>query len=164
MLTAEIRIVIPGRPAPKGSLTCVGRPGGRHQLIEDNKRTKPWRNTIAAAIREQWPHDQHAAPYQPIGAEVTTSHERPAGHYGSGRNAQQLKADADPWPVTRTAGDLDKLARLVLDAIQDTDVLPDDAQVCELHSRKVYARPHDPIDTAADVLPCAGVVIRLYPL
>lgn len=161
MLTAEIRLIVTGRPAPKGSLVCVGRPGGRHQLIEDNKRTAPWRRTVADTIRKSWPHDQHAAPGQPIGAELTTSHARPTGHYGTGRNAHQLKPTADPHPVTRSAGDLDKLARLLLDAIQDTDVLPDDAQVVELISRKVYARPHDPTD---DVLPCPGVVIRLYPI
>lgn len=162
MLTTEVRIIITGAPAPKGSLRCIGGAGGRHQLIEDNKRTKPWRDKIATEIRRAWPIDQHAAPGQPIGAEVTTTHERPAGHLGTGRNSGVVKASyADVHPVTRSAGDVDKLARLILDAIQDTGVLPDDAQVVELIQRKAYARPQNP---TGDVLPCPGVVIRLYPI
>lgn len=137
MLTAEIRIVIPGRPAPKGSLKCVGGRGGRHQLVEDNARTKPWREAIANAIRHQWPTDQHADPRQPLVAEITTSHARPDGHYGTGRNAHQLKPGAPVYVDKKP--DIDKLVRSTLDALTSADVLRDDAQVGRLVIDEVYA-------------------------
>jgi Holliday junction resolvase RusA-like endonuclease len=162
VLTTEIRIIVPGKPVGKGSLKCVARPGQPHRLVEDNAKAQPWRDTIAAAIRRSWPRDQHADPHQPLGAEVTITAKRPDGHLGTGRNAGVVKpAYVDTLPATRSSFDIDKLARLVLDAIQDTNVLPDDAQIVDLAVRKRFARPQDPVD---DVLPCPGVVIRLYPI
>lgn len=159
MLTKELVITIPGHPKPKGSLICCR--DKRHSLREDNKGTKPWREAIALWVRRRWPTSQHADTAQPIGAEVTFTIERPKGHYGTGRNAGVLKEQfEDARPVGRNTGDVDKLLRLVLDALQDTDVLPDDSAVCEVASRKEYVR-HEARD---DVLTYPGVVIRLYPL
>lgn len=161
MLTKELVITIPGHPAPKGSLKCIGGRGGRHQLIEDNARSKPWRDVVALWVRRRWPSDQHAEKAQPLGAEITFTINRPAGHYGTGQNAGILKDRyADARPVGHNTGDVDKLLRLALDALQDTDVLPDDSAVCEVTSRKAYVQlaPRD------DVLTYPGVVIRLYPL
>lgn len=159
MLDHELVISIPGEPTPKGSLKCVGR-NGSHQLIEDNRRTKDWRTTVAFWIRRKW--DAAAPKGQPLGAEVTFTVKRPASHYGTGRNALVLKATAPAHPVSHATGDVDKLLRLILDAIQDTDVLPDDCAVVEATARKAYA-----LDTSVpwgDVLGYPGVVIRLYPI
>lgn len=165
MLTDEIRVAIPGHPAPKGSLKCIGGRGGRgHVLIEDNARTKDWRTAVAFWTRRTWPTDQHADPQQPLAAEITFTLPRPAGHYGSGRNAHQLKPSAPAHPVSHSTGDVDKLLRLVLDALQDTDVLPDDCAVIEVHTRKAYPRPPGTPDLPDDVLGYPGVVIRLYPI
>lgn len=163
VLTAEIRIVIPGTPAPKGSMKCVGARGGRgHQLVDQLKRTKPWQETIAAAVRREWPHNQHAHDHQPIGCEATITVPRPAYHYGTGKNARQVKSRyADVFPVEHGHGDTDKHSRSILDALQSTDVLPDDAQVVDLTAYKRFEEPQHP---TGDVLPCPGVVIRLYPL
>jgi crossover junction endodeoxyribonuclease RusA len=161
VLTHEIRAVIPGHPAPKGSLKCVGGPKGRgHRLVEDNARTGPWREKIAGWLRKEWPADRRAADRQPVGAEVTVSIERPAGHYGTGRNAAVLKASAPRYPVSHATGDVDKHARLTLDALQDAGVLPDDCIVVELNVRKAYVGcPWTP-----DALGHAGVVIRVFPM
>lgn len=160
-LTTELVISIPGHPAPKGSLKCVGG-RGRHQLIEDNVKTKPWRDAVALWIRRNW--HQHADEHQPLGADVTFSLPRPKYHYGTGKNAYILKDTAPPYPTKKAkdAGDADKLLRLILDAIQDTDVLPDDAQVIDVSARKRYAADNPP--PGSDVLGYPGVVIRLYPL
>lgn len=159
MLTTELIITIPGEAIPKGSLKCVGR-NGHHQLIEDNKRTKDWRATLVLWIKRKWP--AHADRGQALGAEITFTLKRPASHYGTGRNAYLAKPSAPAHPVSHRAGDLDKLIRLVLDAIQDTDVLPDDSAVVEIQARKAYA-----LDVSlpwGDVLGYPGVVIRLYPI
>lgn len=159
-LTTELVISIPGHPAPKGSMKCVGR-GGRHQLVEDNKRTKEWRTTIALWVKRRWPEDQHADPKQPLGAEITFTLPRPKAHYRTGANAHLLRDAAPEHPVSHSAGDVDKLLRLALDALQDTDVLPDDCAVVEVTTRKSYPA-HD--EDAYDVLTYPGVVIRLYPV
>jgi len=152
MIAAEIVVVVPGRPAPKGSLKCVGQ-NGQHQLVEDNARTKPWRAIVrdAAALAES-----RASKGEPVGVEITSTVPRPAAHFGTGANAGRLKDTAPGYPVGRRSGDADKLARLVLDALQDAGILADDAQVVEVVSRKAYPMSHVP-----DALGEPGAVIRI---
>lgn len=158
MIQTEIRATIPGDPAPKGSLKCIGARGRRgHVLIEDNARTKPWREKIAYAFRRG---TYTAVKDQPIGVEVTFTVRRPAHHYGTGRNAQTLKTAAPAHPVSHNTGDLDKLVRLALDALQDAKVLPDDCQVVELTARKSYPLPAP----TPDALPYPGALLRIYPM
>lgn len=165
VLTNEVRIVIPGHPAPKGSLKCIGGRGGRgHVLIEDNTRTKDWRHTVAMWVRNKWPTHQHADQGQPVGAEITFTLPRPKGHYRTGKNAHLLRDTAPLHPVGHSTGDVDKLLRLALDALQDTDVLPDDCAVVETSARKAYPRPVTAPDQLDDVLGYPGIAIRLYPI
>lgn len=164
MLTTELTITIPGESVPKGSMKCIGQRGKvRHQLIEDETtRVKEWRGSIAYWVRRKW-MSHAAAKGQPLGAEITFTIKRPKSHYGTGRNADQLKPAAiHALPVSHSVGDVDKLLRLILDALQDTHALPDDAAVCELTGRKHYVQ-HNPTP-GDDVLSYPGVVIRLYPL
>jgi crossover junction endodeoxyribonuclease RusA len=158
-LTTELVISIPGHAAPKGSMKCIGGKGGGHRLIEDNRRTKPWRDAVALWIKRSW--NETVDPGQPVGVEVTFSLPRPKGHYGTGANAGHVKGSAPDHAVSHSTGDVDKLARLILDAIQDTDVLPDDSAVVELTARKRYLQTEDLYD---DTLGYPGVVIRLYPV
>lgn len=161
MLTTGVRIVIPGDPAPKGSLKCIGGPKGKgHRLIEDNTRTKPWRDKVADVCRRRL-EKYRAAAGQPVGAEITFTLARPASHMGAGRNAGVVKTSAPAYPVSHSTGDVDKLLRLILDALQDADVLPDDCAVVETTSRKRY--PEDE-SLDPDVLAHPGVVVRLYPI
>lgn len=160
MLDHELRIVIPGRAAPKGSLKCVGG-RGRHQLVEDNARAKGWRETVSGWVRRTWPADQRAAKGQPVGAEITFTLDRPKGHYGTGRNARTVKPTwIDALPTSHATGDVDKLLRLVLDALQDADLLHDDCAVVEVLARKTYV---DGPALVPDALGYPGVVIRLFP-
>lgn len=154
MIRAEIVLVVPGRPAPKGSLKCVGK-NGAHQLVEDNERTKPWRATIATwAARAPGKANKGEA----IGVEITSTVPRPANHYGTGANAATVKDTAPAYPTGARTGDADKLARLVLDALQDAGILDNDAQVVEVVSRKAY--PETPVPDALDL---PGALIRVYP-
>jgi crossover junction endodeoxyribonuclease RusA len=61
---------------------------------------------------------------------------RPAGHYGTGRNAAVLKPSAPVHPIT--VPDLDKLVRCVSDAITDARLWADDSQVVSLVTAKRY--------------------------
>lgn len=154
MIGREIVIVVPGRPAPKGSLKCVGR-NGSHQLVEDNARTKPWRTVVgswAGRVVDK------AGKREAIGVEITSTIPRPYNQFGTGINAATLKDSAPPYPISTRTGDVDKLARLVLDALQDAGLLANDAQVVECTTRKAY--PKTPVPDALDE---PGVVIRVYP-
>lgn len=160
MIRSEIVLTIPGHPAPKGSLKCVGARGKvRHQLIEDNSKTAPWRAKIVKACEQV---TQHADARQPVDIELTFTIERPSSHYGTGRNAQRLRDNAPRHPSTHGTGDIDKLARLAIDALQDAGVLPNDAQVVDLTCRKRFI--HTGCDPSLeDALPYPGVRIRINP-
>lgn len=159
MIDGGIVATIPGHPQPKGSLKCVGRRGQRgHVLVEDNLDTKPWRAELVRVFRHA---TQRGVTRQPIRVELTSTLERPRSHYGTGRNAARVKPSAPTYPTTHGTGDVDKLARLVLDALEDVAILSNDAQVVEVLSRKCYAG-----DTLTpDALPYPGVVVRVeaYP-
>lgn len=135
-----------GDPAPKGSLKCIGSKG-RHQLIEDTKRTKPWRDLVKQAGQ--------ALPLPgplsgPVGVEATFTVELPAS----------VKPASRVWPWKRSSGiggDIDKLGRTLLDGLQDAGVFGDDAQVCVLNASKAY--PHTPVP---DVLERPGALIRVW--
>lgn len=133
-----------GDPAPKGSLKCVGR-NGRHQLIEDNPKTKAWRERIAAAGRLA--AARHGQIDGPIIVDATFTIERPAS----------VPASKRPWPVTRSAGDVDKLLRLILDGLDDGGLYGDDAQIVTATACKCYP------DTVGvpDRLDRPGVIIRI---
>ena len=56
-----------------------------------------------------------------------------------------------------------RINSLVLDALVDSGLLVDDAQVVEVVSRKSFCRPEAP-PMVPDVLNEPGVVVRVYPM
>lgn len=79
---------------------------------------------------------------QPLAAEFEFVFARPAGHFGTGRNSGILKESflhARPGGG-KNGGDLDNLAKLVLDGLEGF-AYPNDAAVAELTLRKRYAGP-----------------------
>lgn len=161
MLRSELRLVIPGTPATKGSLKCVGQ-HGRHQLVEQLPTTGPWVDRVADAARKHLAARADVDPGQAVGVEVTVSIPRVKSHHGTGRNLGRLKASAPIHPTGHGTGDSDKYVRGILDALQAAGVLRDDAQVVEQSGRKAYVDP-DALE-GSDVLGHAGVVIRIYPI
>lgn len=142
-------VTVYGQPAPKGSLKCIGR-GGHHQLIEDNAKTKPWRELVkqagtqlAGLQTEPWPGA--------LGLMVTFTVPRPASVTPAKRT----------WPHKRSknSGDVDKLARTLLDGLEDSGLFADDAQIVSLMAVKCYPDAGIP-----DSLDRPGAVIRLYSM
>ena len=162
-LTREHVLAVYADPAPKGSMKCVGGRGrNRHQLVENSVRTAPWREQVVRAVRGAWPTLSGLS--GPLGVEVTLTIRRPPSHYGTGRNTHLLKPTAPPYPdrVSRgLGGDVDKLARVVLDALEDAGTYGNDAQVVELIARKTYA---DGPGVLPDALTRPGARLRLYPI
>lgn len=124
---------IPGRPRSKGSLKVITPRGQRPRLIEDHKHSKPWRQRMVAALKDMaTPEVVFEKPHAgPVGVIATFVFER------HGATSKQL-----PCPTlnagVNACGDLDKLLRNLLDALQDAGVIADDAQVCSIESGKVW--------------------------
>lgn len=148
-LTKEYAVRVYGLPTPQGSYTCKAKHVTRSNIQPGNEPDlKVWRALVAKAGR--------ALPITgldgPIGVEVTLTVARP-------------KTVTRDWPHRKAnqkgvGGDVDKLARAVLDALETSGLLENDAQVVELTARKCY--PNTP--GAADRLDQPGAVIRIYPI
>jgi len=153
-----------GEPKPKGSMKCVGGRGKvKHQLVE-SVDDGGWRGVVAGGAR-RFVHEK-AGEHQSVYVEMTFSLSRPQSHYGTGRNARRVANSAPLWPTLQGVGDSDKLARLVLDALQDAGVLRNDAQVRPLYVDKAYWDPHPavpPETVSGDVLGRPGMVVRIRP-
>lgn len=169
MITGTPAFMVRGDPIQQGSMTCKAKhaPGFKANVQPDNEKTlKPWRKLVAAAAT-RWV-GVCADEYQPVMLVVTYSLERPAYHYGTGRNAGKIKAaHINALPVKFGTRDIDKLERAIFDALQSAGTLHNDAQVCDVMHKKRFIRgvlTADPKPDHGDVLPCPGVVIRIYPL
>lgn len=126
---AERSVFVPGIPQQKGNI-IKGSWGGYHDA---NKKLRPWMQQIIATIHEaEWTPILHG----PVTVEVDFAFPRPKAHYGSGRNANVVKAAAPFWHIK--APDLDKLLRSILDALKDSGVITDDGQVCRVLTTKRY--------------------------
>lgn len=126
---------VPGKPLPKGSLRHIGN--GR--MIEQTK-VKTWMADIQAHVSEVY---QDVGPMftTPVSATITFWFPRP------------LAAKNRLYPHMRSVGDIDKLVRAVLDALQPS-VISDDSLVVRLDASKFYE---------SDVYP-AGAFISIQDL
>lgn len=103
-------------------------------MIESSKKVKPWREAVKWAVIDA-DLDEMAID-GPVALTLVFYLQRPRGHYGTGRNAGQLKASAPRWPATRP--DLDKLARSTLDGLADAGVISNDSRIVTLSLEKRY--------------------------
>jgi len=144
-----IRLDVLGTPAPKGSARAMNIRGKARLIASGSKANEKAMLTFETAIREVV-HRQifgghrpkvYAPPFGegvPVSVGIVFRLARPQSHYGTGKNAGILKADAPPWPTSKP--DVDKLARHVLDVLTGS-LWKDDSQVAELSLRKTYAKP-----------------------
>jgi Holliday junction resolvase RusA-like endonuclease len=126
-----VTFTVYGNPIPQGSKRAFRR-GDKVVMVEQTK-SKPWRQEIIETILS---FDLTEPLPGPVECELGFYLKRPLSHYGTGRNANVLKASAPDyqavWP------DADKLARAVLDALTLSNLLHDDGQVAVLTVTKRY--------------------------
>lgn len=142
----------PVKPDPLFALTVYGTPqaagskraftwrakDGRSgsNVVDANPKSKPWKDQISQHAGEAWGVN---APLEgPLKVRFTFFRKRPAGHYGSGRNASVLKPSAPTYPTSKP--DALKLARAVEDALTGI-VYRDDAQIVTELLEKRYSTP-----------------------
>jgi len=139
-MTDRVEFTVIGRPEPGGSKKQVpirqaGKPT-RFAVVDDNKKAKPWQALVRAAAAEAM--GDHDLLVGPLVLEIDFYLARPAGHYGSGRNAGVVKRGAPPYPITRP--DTTKLTRALEDALTGL-VWHNDAQVVSQLCQKWYGHP-----------------------
>lgn len=124
---------VPGEPVQQGSKKAwVNKKTGRAQMSEDaGVRHTVWRLKVTDAARAAWGKPPMT---RPITITLTFRYARLISHYGSGRNAAQVKDSAPDYPAKPP--DLDKLIRAVLDGITDAKVWADDSLVVSVLARK----------------------------
>ena len=134
-----IRIRVPGVPVPKGSLRHVGK--GR---MVDQTNVKPWMAKIRAAALAETGGQAQPVVSSPCRVAMTFWFPRP------------VAAKNRLYPHVRSTGDIDKLARAVLDALQpakvsrkkqtriEPGILADDSLVVQLKASKEYVQQGEP--------------------
>lgn len=125
MSTPIVVVSVRGLPRTEGSTRPFVR-GGKAVVVHDQAgKLRPWRDAVRYAIA-----DQLGADWQPwagpCSARLVFALPRP-------------QRPPSPFPTGKRSGDLDKLARAVLDAATDAGLWLDDAQVVDLSATKAYA-------------------------
>ncbi len=128
---------VSGVPATQGSKRVAVSRAGYAYMFEATSRTlKPWRESIvSAAMLAVMPADVVRRRAFPMVGAV---------HVELGFVLPRAKSNRDPYPVGARTGDIDKLARAVLDALAErtgAGVFVNDSQVKTLNLDKRYARP-----------------------
>ncbi len=108
---------VPGVPRTKGSLDA---------RMQDTPQSKRWRQLVASAVRDDCGLREPYAGSRGLNDPLMTS-----GPYGGSVAVRCVFVRADG------KGDVDKLARNVLDALTDSRVIADDVQVVRLHCWRV---------------------------
>lgn len=114
---------VAGIPAPKGSRTVGTRRDGSHYTRESSKAAGPWSEQVAYAARANRPGGRTLEP--PYTVELEFSMPTP----------QRSKHE---WP---SKSDVDKLTRLILDALVVGGLLVDDRHVVKLIASKRFGTP-----------------------
>ncbi len=135
-----VEFTVPGVPAPQGSKTRT-----KWGVREDNPATRPWRTAVAWEATAAMAGRPRLT--GPLALEVVFTFPRPKNHFGSGRNAEQLKPSSPTLHASKP--DVDKMLRAICDSLSGI-ICRDDAQIAAVQGWKVYGSP--------------GATVRVRPL
>jgi len=148
----ELSFVVLGTPQQRGSkvahpLYRQGKPvikNGRVQCIardSNEAKSKIWSEEVkSVAYAAMQNVGVTGITYQPVEVEIDFFFSRPRSHYGSGRNANQLRRSAPSYHTK--SPDLDKLLRCFGDALTKI-VWHDDKQIYKWLARRNYTDQMD---------------------
>lgn len=125
------RFEVHGRPRTKGSMKVITPRGRKPIMVEDHAHSESWRKRIKTAILTQCPGVVFTGP---VGVYATFTFDR------LGPSAQALT-----HPVVNSGvnanGDLDKLVRNLLDAMEDSGMIVNDCMVVSVSAVKRWPVP-----------------------
>lgn len=136
VLVQIVSFTVYGQPQPRGSKVVGRTKNGRSYVRDSAKGSYPWMKDVAQAAGIAMIGKPLLT--GPVRVDLDFYRARPKAHYGSGKNAEVLKASAPKRPIV--APDAGKLARGVQDAMKGS-VYRDDAQIVEETHRKFYGTP-----------------------
>jgi crossover junction endodeoxyribonuclease RusA len=154
----QIQITVKGLPAPQGSKVAFKAPRTGRIVVKESSdaKVKAWRQGVAGAALAAIAGRGLDLPIRrPVRVSIMFALPRPKDHYGTGRNAGQVKPSAPLWPTTYP--DLSKLIRSTEDALTTAGIWADDAQVVICVASKDYAGQVPGLD-----LP--GALITITPI
>ncbi len=126
----HLNFVIYGSAQPAGSKRGFVHKGtGRVVIVDDNKKAKPWKESIAEVAGKLM--EGRTLFEGPLSLRVTFFRPRPQGHYGK----KGLRASAPKFPITRP--DCTKLLRGLEDSLTGV-VYRDDSQIVSQFVEKHY--------------------------
>ena len=147
------RFTVQGDPKPGGSKSYKGMSkAGKAIIVDACKGNKSWRESVKWAGFEAYQGEliRNTA----IQLEITFLKTRPQSHFGSGRNADKLKASAPSKPLTRP--DATKLTRSTEDALTGV-IWYDDSLITDQHIYRRYAdRPGAEIVVSVEAVDALG--------
>jgi Holliday junction resolvase RusA-like endonuclease len=151
-----MRITVYGKPITQGSKVRT-----RWAMRDANGETlHPWRDNVRSAALDALKLEPGFLS-APVIVDIRFTFARPNSHYGVGKNAGKVKGGAPPFPSSRNAGDIDKCARAILDALTDAGVFADDSQVVELDARKVWVGTSLALDRPGAVIDVTGAGVTV---
>lgn len=132
--------VVYGAAATQGSKRAFVNPKtGRAVVVEDNKRLRPWRSEMTAAMLANRPPEPPACA---MAVAVFVYVKRPRSHYRTGKFAHLERCG---MPLTPPTGkDCDKILRGCLDAGTAAGWWRDDRQVALIQVERRYCSPTEP--------------------
>lgn len=139
-MVPAIRFRVAGHPRTKGSMKVITPRGKKPIMIEEVTHSKPWRTRIRSEIFAQCPDTRGTIPKVtavyagPVEVRVTFLYERKVTE----KTGAVWPSHDQPWPISPDLGDLDKLTRNLLDAMQDAGVIVNDSQVVALRCCKAW--------------------------
>lgn len=122
-----VRFLVPGKPHTQGSkFAFVNKHTGKAQMLEQDERgLRAWRKEVGAAAKPVMAAARLGVLTGPLWMRCDVLLARPKSH------------DDWTWPLAKNAGDVDKFARAIMDALTGI-VYEDDGQVVLLTTTKEY--------------------------
>lgn len=134
----QLNVWVAGKPRPKGSWRAIKGKHGKVVMLPSNPDAKVWEKRVQDAASAIYHAEGERAPMAGeifVNARFYIS--RPKSHYRASGELKPIIRELGP--ITRGTGDVDKLPRAILDALQKAGVFADDSQVTDLISRKRWA-------------------------
>ena len=137
----RVEFWVTGEPRPMGSKSAFVIPGTNRAIVTDGSNSKPaakklkaWKASVCDAARL---HCDGRPLDGCLRVTIAWYLERPSSHYGSGKNANLVRASAARAPNSKPDGD--KLQRQVWDCLTQAGLIRDDCRITAWGGEKHYA-------------------------